>query len=124
MSRSFAQHLRNKMDGTLCEPQMWMFAQMRKALGIDKSVDILEHIESLPLDQQAVAEEAIRTVEREAMVRYVFVALPPDDVSEYWKLGMIAQPGLRPLMEYLASRSIPKSSESTLSPCLRFMADS
>ena len=123
MPRPFIQHLRNKMDGTLCEPQTWMFARMRGALGIDKSVDILEHIESLPLDQQPVAEEAIRAVEREAMVRFMFVALPPD-VSEYWKLGMIAQPGLRPLMEYLASRGIPKSSELTLSPCLRFMADS
>jgi len=95
---------------------------MRNTLGIDKSVDILEHIESLPLDQQAAAEEAIRAVEREAMVRRVFVSLPPD-ISECWKLGMIAQPGLRPLMEYLASRGIPKSSESTLLPCLRLMAD-
>lgn len=66
------------MDGTLCEPQTWMFVQMRNILGIDKSVDILEHIESLPLDQQGVAEEAIRAIEREAMVRWVFIALLPD----------------------------------------------
>lgn len=55
------------MDGTLCEPQIWMFAQMREALGIDRSVDILEHIDALPPDKQGVAEEAVRAVEREAM---------------------------------------------------------
>jgi hypothetical protein len=65
----------HKMDGTLCEPQTWMFARMRKALGIDKSVDILEHIEALPPDEQVVAEEAIRAVEREAMVRRAFIVL-------------------------------------------------
>lgn len=56
------------MDGTLCEPQTWMFEQMRKVLGIDKPTDILDHIESLPPDRQAAAEESIRAVEREAMV--------------------------------------------------------
>lgn len=56
------------MDGTLCEPQNWMFGQMRNALGIDKSIDILDHIEALPRDRQSAAEEAIRNIEREAMV--------------------------------------------------------
>lgn len=56
------------MDGTLCEPQQWMFSRMREALGIDKSIDILDHIEALPADKQPAAEEAIRSVEREGMV--------------------------------------------------------
>ncbi|KAF8308975.1 haloacid dehalogenase-like hydrolase [Clavulina sp. PMI_390] len=79
------------MDGTLCEPQTWMFRRMRDALGIDKSVDILDHIEALPLDRQAAAEEGVRKVEREAM------------------LEMVAQPGLMELMQYLGSQGIKKA---------------
>jgi hypothetical protein len=40
---------------------------MRQALGIDKSVDILDHCHSLPPDEEAVALEKIRAIEREAM---------------------------------------------------------
>ncbi|KIW87342.1 uncharacterized protein Z519_11978 [Cladophialophora bantiana CBS 173.52] len=35
------------MDGTLCLPQNYMFREMREALGIPRSVDILDHIRSL-----------------------------------------------------------------------------
>lgn len=59
------------MDGTLCEPQTWMFKRMRDALGIHKGIDILDHIESLPSHEQTAAEESIRDVEREAMVRAI-----------------------------------------------------
>ena len=45
-----------------------MFAQMRSALGIEKGVDILEHIEAQPVEERHRCEEAIRDVEREAMV--------------------------------------------------------
>jgi hypothetical protein len=45
-----------------------MFGRMRAALGIDKGIDILDHIEAMTPDNQLVAEEAIRNVEREAMV--------------------------------------------------------
>ncbi|KAI1609262.1 phosphoglycolate phosphatase [Exophiala viscosa] len=35
------------VDGTLCLPQNYMFKEMRSALGIPKSVDIIDHIRSL-----------------------------------------------------------------------------
>ncbi|KIW28300.1 uncharacterized protein PV07_07976 [Cladophialophora immunda] len=35
------------MDGTLCLPQNYMFREMREALGIPRSVDILDHIRAL-----------------------------------------------------------------------------
>ncbi|KAK3402787.1 HAD-like domain-containing protein [Sordaria brevicollis] len=79
------------MDGTLCEPQTYMFALMRSSLSIPKSVDILEHIYSLPTTTaQAAAMESIRAIEREAMA------------------SQVAQPGLVTLMSYLDSRGIRK----------------
>lgn len=55
------------MDGTLTKPQNYMFKQMRDALGIDKSKDILLSIEELPESDQDAAHEKIRKIEREAM---------------------------------------------------------
>lgn len=85
------------MDGTLCEPQNYMFGQMRAALGITKATDILDHIYSLPQSQkegevgeQEIAMEKVRAIEREAMQRQV------------------AQPGLVELMEYLDRVGIKK----------------
>ncbi|KAG4443483.1 hypothetical protein IFR05_001053 [Cadophora sp. M221] len=78
------------VDGTLCIPQTWMFGQMRSALGIDKSIDILDHIHSLPTSEQEVAQEKIRAIERSAMS------------------SQEPQPGLISLMEYLEARNIPK----------------
>lgn len=63
---------------------------MRDALGIDKSIDILEHISSLPKDKQQEAHDKIQAVERRAMK----VQKP--------------QPGLKELMDYLDSRGLPK----------------
>ena len=71
-------------------PQTWMFGQMRSALGIDKRVDILDHIHSLPTSEQEAAQEKIRAIERSAM------------------RSQEPQPGLVPLMKYLESRNIPK----------------
>lgn len=68
-----------------------MFADMRSALGITKKIDILEHIDGLPVSQQPAAIEAIRSVERKAME------------------SQIPQPGLAALMSYLDSRQIPKA---------------
>ncbi|CAZ86015.1 unnamed protein product [Tuber melanosporum] len=79
------------VDGTLCEPQTWMFARMRAALGIAKSVDILDHVCSLAIEKQSAAMESIRNVEKEAMLK------------------MIPQKGLIPLMEYLDKRCIRKA---------------
>lgn len=67
-----------------------MFGKMREALGITKSVDILDHIRSLPINEQLIANQAIENVERTAMVQ------------------MVAQPGLSELMTYLTSRGVPK----------------
>ncbi|KAK0728683.1 HAD-like domain-containing protein [Lasiosphaeria miniovina] len=79
------------VDGTLCEPQMYMFAEMRAALGISKGTDILDHVYSLhTAEEQHHAMELIRGIERTAMALQV------------------AQPGLVRLMEYLDERGIRK----------------
>ncbi|KAI9663780.1 MAG: hypothetical protein M1821_007270 [Bathelium mastoideum] len=64
---------------------------MRAALGIPKSVDILDHVHSLPEKEQEEAQEKIREIERRAMV----VQKP--------------QAGLLDLMEYLTRRSVRKA---------------
>lgn len=63
---------------------------MRNALGIDKGTDILDHCHSLAPNEEAVALEKIRTIEREAMV------------------SQQPQPGIIPLMEYIDSKKIPR----------------
>ncbi|OHE94006.1 haloacid dehalogenase-like hydrolase [Colletotrichum orchidophilum] len=79
------------VDGTLCEPQTYMFGEMRQALGITKSVDILDHVYSLSTQEaQETAMESIRQIERSAMA------------------SQVAQPGLAELMSYLDSRGVRK----------------
>lgn len=72
------------------EPQTYMFGQMRDALGITKSIDILDHIYTLPSDEQESAMEKIRNIERNAMA------------------SQKAQPGLIELMTYLQENSVRK----------------
>ncbi|EPS42698.1 hypothetical protein H072_3334 [Dactylellina haptotyla CBS 200.50] len=88
------------MDGTLCLPQSWMFAEMRRRLGITKGTDILDHIIGLPTDtivegtgksEQEIGYEKIRSVEREAMGQ------------------MQPQEGLVELMDYLDTRGVKKA---------------
>ncbi|ERS95915.1 hypothetical protein HMPREF1624_07449 [Sporothrix schenckii ATCC 58251] len=80
------------VDGTLCVPQTYMFGQMRAALGITKGIDILDHIYALPTPEaRHEAMESIRNIERAAMA------------------SQEAQPGLAPLMDYLAARGVPKA---------------
>ncbi|KAM0233714.1 hypothetical protein ACHAPO_007002 [Fusarium lateritium] len=79
------------MDGTLCEPQTYMFKEMRDILGINKTTDILEHIETLPTSEQSEALESIRDIERKAMKTQT------------------PQPGLMTLMAYLDTNTIPKA---------------
>ncbi len=67
-----------------------MFGQMRSALGIPKSVDILVHIHSLPPDEQEPAMNKIRAIESAAMV------------------SQTPQPGLSELMTYLETKGLPK----------------
>ncbi|KAK5722154.1 hypothetical protein LTR17_014346 [Elasticomyces elasticus] len=78
------------MDGTLCEPQNYMFAQMREAVGITKEVDILDHIHSLSASEQESAFAKIQAIEREAMA------------------AQVPQAGLVTLMEYLDERGVQK----------------
>lgn len=73
------------------EPQTYMFGEMREALGIPPSVDILGHIESLPSHQQIPAQEAVRAIERRAM------------------LSQTPSEGLSVLMSYLDAHAIPKA---------------
>lgn len=68
-----------------------MFGKMREALGIPKSVDILEHIETLPKTEQPEALESIRAIEREAMK------------------SQTPQPGLSELMSFLDGHGIRKA---------------
>jgi phosphoglycolate phosphatase-like HAD superfamily hydrolase len=68
-----------------------MFTEMRTALGITKSQDILDHVYGLDTpEQQHHAMEKIRDIERRAM------------------LNQVAQPGLVQLMAYLDSRGVRK----------------
>lgn len=69
-----------------------MFGEMRSALGIPKTVDILEHIHGLPTaEAQSAAMESIRAIERAAMA------------------NQVAQPGLAELMRYLDARGLRKA---------------
>ncbi|KAL6709342.1 hypothetical protein ACN47E_001749 [Coniothyrium glycines] len=78
------------VDGTLCLPQNYMFAEMRAALNIEKPTDILDHIYSLPEKEQNEAQEKIRDIERTAMK------------------SQQPQAGLVELMDYLDSRDLKK----------------
>ncbi|KAJ5454521.1 hydrolase [Penicillium daleae] len=80
------------VDGTLCLPQHHMFTEMRDALDIDKSIDILHHIRELPTpEDRAAAVAKVQAVERRAM------------------LEQQPQPGLSKLMDYLQSRGIRRA---------------
>ncbi|PHH59382.1 hypothetical protein CDD81_3321 [Ophiocordyceps australis] len=79
------------MDGTLCEPQTYMFGEMRSHLKIPKSVDILQHIDSLPPPDQAAAHQAICDIETRAAALQV------------------PQPNLALLMAHLDARALPKA---------------
>lgn len=67
-----------------------LLTKLRSALGIDKGTDILDHIYSLPDDEQEKAQEKIRDIERTAMKKQK------------------PQAGLVELMEYLDSRGLKK----------------
>ncbi|KAL9000594.1 MAG: hypothetical protein Q9169_000887 [Polycauliona sp. 2 TL-2023] len=76
------------VDGTLCKPQSYMFAQMREALKIPKSTDILDHMHSLPQPAQDETQTAIRAIESAAMIEQE------------------AQPGLNELITYLEGKGV------------------
>lgn len=68
-----------------------MFGEMRRALDIPKSTDIIDYVNDLPQDQQPDAWAKIEDIERTAMVKQV------------------AQPGLLKLLEYLDAKKIRKA---------------
>ncbi|KAI9932824.1 hypothetical protein MW887_009076 [Aspergillus wentii] len=69
-----------------------MFVKMRNAIGIDKNVDILHHIQRLATPEERLAAvEKIKAVEREAM------------------LTQEPQPGLVDLMDYLHGRGLKRA---------------
>lgn len=65
-----------------------LLSTSRAALSIFKATDILDHVYSLPDNEQAAALSSIRAIEARAM------------------LQQEAQPGLLPLIEYLESRNL------------------
>ncbi|KAJ5391397.1 hydrolase [Penicillium cosmopolitanum] len=80
------------VDGTLCLPQHHMFSEMREALGIDASTDILHHIRDIETPaERAEAVAKVQDVERRAM------------------LNQEPQPGLARLMDYLQSRGLRRA---------------
>lgn len=74
------------------EPQTYMFAAMRTAVGIPRTSDILDHIYALPTpEEQEAAMKKVRSIESEAMI------------------SQTPQPGLLTLMTYLERNEIPKA---------------
>ena len=67
-----------------------LLMKSRSALGIEKGTDILDHIYSLPDDEQEKAQEKVRDIERMAMKKQK------------------PQVGLMELMDYLDSRGLKK----------------
>lgn len=63
----------------------------RSALGISKSVDILQHIRDLPREEALVAADKVKTIERTAM------------------RDQQPQPGLLELMDYLQERGVRRA---------------
>lgn len=88
------------MDGTLCLPQTWMFAEMRSEIGLhDRSIDILKFIGDMSPDDQALANAKIAGVERKAMEQMV------SHINQYQastgtnNVSQEPQPGLGELMK-------------------------
>ncbi|KAK5164943.1 uncharacterized protein LTR77_009608 [Saxophila tyrrhenica] len=78
------------MDGTLCHPQNYMFSEMRSAVSIPASSDILDYIHALPQQEQDDAFAKIQAIERKAMEEQV------------------PQAGLVTLLEFLDKHEIMK----------------
>lgn len=86
------------MDGTLCLPQNYMFGEIRAALNIEKSTDILDHVLSLSeqpdsegdssSSPRSRAQDAIKEIELQAMYKQK------------------PQPGLDTLITYLAKKNL------------------
>ncbi|EXJ89809.1 hypothetical protein A1O3_02876 [Capronia epimyces CBS 606.96] len=123
------------MDGTLCLPQNYMFKEMRAALGIPRSVDILDHIRALPNepDEHETATQpsgdepphsTVNPSEPPSEEILSHSTADPDPVPSSPQARAVAkirgierramtsqrpQPGLQELMAYLTRRGIRKA---------------
>jgi phosphoglycolate phosphatase-like HAD superfamily hydrolase len=103
-----------------------MFGEMRKALGIPKSIDILDHIKSLSSepDQPTPAQASVRSESANIASALDHTAAPEGDEASSPQSRAVAaikaiernamtsqrpQPGLRELMTYLESRGMRKA---------------
>lgn len=77
------------MDGTLSLPQNYMFREMREALNIPTTEDILDFVHALPEARQTEAHRVLGDIERRTMLK------------------MTPQPGLHELFEWLRVHNLP-----------------
>lgn len=77
------------MDGTLSLPQNYMFGEMRQALEIPPSEDILDFVHALPEERQKRAHLILKDIEQRTMLK------------------MRPQPGLRDLFSWLRDHKLP-----------------
>ncbi|KAL8358136.1 hypothetical protein RB601_009531 [Gaeumannomyces tritici] len=119
------------VDGTLCKPQNYMFAEMRAVLGIPKSVDILVRPRKVPvssdMNPHVPCHHLITMLSHATWIPFPanhyrkdhIYALPTPEAREQAMesirsiertamVNQVAQPGLVELMNYLDSRNIPK----------------
>ncbi|KEF53634.1 uncharacterized protein A1O9_10034 [Exophiala aquamarina CBS 119918] len=116
------------VDGTLCLPQNYMFKEMRAALNISRSVDILDHIHDLSdvpdsTSSNAESQSSINpSAPSEEVLSHSTLTPAPAPTSpraravakirNIERTAMTSQrpqPGLQQLMAYLSSRGIPKA---------------
>ncbi|KAI1620720.1 phosphoglycolate phosphatase [Exophiala viscosa] len=121
------------VDGTLCLPQNYMFKEMRSALGIPKSVDIIDHIRSLSNEpdvgiinghQPPEPHSSTNTNQPPLENMMSHSADSPDppldspqaravkkikDIERQAMTSQRPQPGLQELMAYLTRRGVRKA---------------
>ncbi|KAL2441492.1 hypothetical protein ABEF95_015134 [Exophiala dermatitidis] len=123
------------VDGTLCLPQNYMFKEMRAALGIPRSVDILDHIRSLSNEpdtsEQSTDGKRVKppssptnpseSPSEEILAHGTDEPDPPPispqaravakirDIERHAMTSQRPQPGLKELMAYLSCRGIRKA---------------
>ncbi|ETN45364.1 uncharacterized protein HMPREF1541_09195 [Cyphellophora europaea CBS 101466] len=112
------------VDGTLCLPQNYMFREMRAALSIPKSVDILDHIKSLSNEPDHATSSGSPPASVNVSQVLADTAAPPDPAPTSPQARAVAavkaiertamtsqrpQPGLSEVMTYLEKRNMRKA---------------
>lgn len=80
-----------------------MFGEMRSALGIPKSVDILDHVRSLSNEPDNASSENSQSTPQSRAKRLI------EDIERNAMSSQKPQPGLVELMKYLEEKQIPKA---------------